>query len=248
MNRFLASCAALAAMCLLSGCSVAGTAVISQDDVVTINGSIREKPAADGTSATCQRMRSSGLGLLVAPDPLDANGTVGCQVTGTVGIQAFAWVGFGVGIAHTPDRRYTLLVPANLFGQASTTDSLDVEVTFPGAVLATDPAARSTGSVVRWTTAPKAGEGLSAISLDAGDLAPGSALGLALAGGLLGGLVTSLTFLTLRRAARRGAGADAEGPAAEGPAAQPDADAVAEVAAPDVAAPDPSVWAPDADR
>jgi hypothetical protein len=237
VTRLLAACGAAASLLVLSGCAVTGTAVISPDDIVTIYGTISETPSADGTSPACERIRSSGLGLVVQAMPSAPVGSVGCQITGTVGIQAFAPLGYGVGLAHTGDGRYTLLAPAALFSQTPPADTLDVAITFPGTVLASDPAAKVDGSVVRWSAAPNAGEGLWVSSLQGGDLPPASLLGLLALGGLLFGLAASIVTLSLRRTLRRRAAA-ALAPAAS----EVDAEASEPVAD------DTSEWAPDADR
>jgi len=238
VNRLVSGCAAAASVVLLSGCAVTGTVVISPDDMVTFNGTVSEPAPAGSTPSTCERIRSSGLGLLVTSVPSDSDRTVGCQVTGSVGIQAFATLGFGVALAHTGDGRYALLAPATLFNQTSTPDSINVAVTFPGTVVAFDPAAKVDGSVVRWTKPPASGQGLWVSSLEGSRLPLPSLLGLLGLGGLAAGLAASVGTLSLLRLLRRRSAA-AAARAASGPVVeQPD----------ETAAPDTSEWAPDADR
>lgn len=258
MNRVAVGCAAAISVVLLSGCAVTGTVAISPDDVVTINGTVSESLPAGSIPSTCERIRSSGLGLLVTtlppsgatpspggqtPSAGDSDRTLSCQVTGTVGIQAFASMGFGVALAHTGDGRYALLAPASLFRQSADADTIDVAVTFPGTVVASDPVARVDGSVVRWAVAPPEGQGLWVSSLEGSRLPLASLLGLMGLGGVLLGLAASLGVMGLRRRMRlrlrRRAAADEAAAAAAAASAPDEAD--------EPAAPDATEWAPDAD-
>ncbi len=189
---------------LVGGCSVVGTAVISPDDIVTVEATIWE--TRDGQSA-CTGLADPLLGLSVQPltDPASPARS-GCRVRGSLHLVALAVPDLGVSLRHTGDGRYVLIAPSGLWDAtkiSASSPELDFRVTFPGPVIETDPAASVDGSTVSWTAPPAPGRGLEAVSLEGGQLPPLTWLALWSALALLAGVGAAIAYQAIRAAWRR---------------------------------------------
>lgn len=255
---------ALLTLLVLSGCEARGAVEVLDADRVRVDGTVWDRyeitvTSEDGTVGSvhiepCFGLRSTDE-LVAEPltDPADPR-RLGCRLVGVLkpaSVYSYRNLSF---LAATQDRT-VLLVPADTLARARTTgldadegrpvpgQVFDLTVTFPGQVLLADPSGHVDGNTVHWTDASAAeADGLRAIALREGVLAPDTLRAItAAAGAVLGALLAAVALVILGRRRRSATSQGSATPEAE-PA--PDAPEPRPAAHRDPG--DESLWASDA--
>jgi len=259
---------ALFALPLLVGCDLTASLTIAADRSVQVDATIWAviEPSTmvddEGKTVPVPIPRGCELADFAMPgvdgtdltDPSNPR-RVGCHWAGTTTYDDVKAAYVGRMLFTESESRYLVLVPpggfSQAFGPSPDFGGFDLQITYPGRVVAHDASSTVDGNTVRWSNATKlASSGMSVSAAKPGDHpGPPNWLPLLAGGAVLLG-AAGASVVALGRGRRRLAPS-----ASDQIDSQPDADAPvpAEVEPEPVSEPpeppeDHSVWAPDADR